>query len=171
MTQQATLILIKPDAVQKGLTGPVLTRLEEAKLSLIGVKVVRVNRKLAEVHYQALRDKPFFQDLLRHLCGELHGGAPVLALVYAGPDAIAKMRQLAGATNPEEALPTTIRGAFGRNTASGIMENVLHASADPQEAKREIALWFRPEELLESVDAPTSGAVNPALKGGVKARG
>ncbi len=149
MAEQATLVLIKPDAVQKRLTGLVLARLEDAQLQLIGAKVIRVSRALAEEHYKALREKPFFQELLQHLCGDLHGGAPVLALVYAGPEAILKVRKLAGATNPDHADPTTIRGAFGRNTLEGVMENVLHASSDDREAAREIALWFRPEELIE----------------------
>ena len=90
-------------------------------------------------------------------CGELHGGAPVLALVYAGPDAVVKVRKLAGATNPDHADPTTIRGAFGRNTLEGVMENVIHASSDDREAEREIKLWFRPDELLEPLfDMPAT---------------
>ena len=157
MREEATLVLIKPDAMQRGLMGLVLSRLEETKLALVGAKVVRVSRPLAEEHYQALREQPFFNQLLRHLCGELHGGAPVLALVYAGPGAIAKARELAGATNPEAAEPTTIRGAFGRNTAAGVMENVIHASSDAQEAEREIKLWFRPEELVVPFYPTTKG--------------
>lgn len=165
MSSEATLVLIKPDAIARGLTGLVLHRLEEAKLSMVGAKVVRVSRRLAEEHYHALRDKPFFPELLRHLCGELHGVDHVLALVYAGEDAVAKIRQLAGATNPEAAELTTIRGAFGRNTASGVMENVLHASSDAQEAEREITLWFKPEELIRPL--PFLKARGAAAKKGV----
>ena len=162
---EATLVLIKPDAIQRGLTGYVLTRLDEARLSMIGAKIVRVTRALAEDHYHALRDKPFFPDLIRHLCGELHGVDHVLAFVYAGPGAIAKVRQLAGATNPEAAEPASIRGAVGRMTTGGIMENVLHASSDEREAAREIALWFRPEELLRPLPVLASGAAGRSLKG------
>ncbi len=148
MSPEATLVLIKPDAIRRGLTGTVLSRLTDANLSLIGAKVVRVNRQLAEKHYQPLRDKPFFEELIRYICGELHGVEAIVALVYAGTGAIVKVRQIAGATNPEAAEATSIRGAYGRVTTRGVMENVLHASSDPPEAEREIKLWFRPDELL-----------------------
>lgn len=145
---ESTLVLIKPDAIRRGLTGLVLWRLSQASLSLIGAKVVRVSRALAEEHYRPLRGKPFFDEIVQHLCGQLHGVEAVLALVYAGPGAVRVIRELAGATNPEQADPKSIRGAFGRITTQGWMENVLHASSDSQEAKREVALWFKREELL-----------------------
>ncbi len=148
MADEATLVLIKPDALARGLAGAVLTRLEQLGLDLVGAKVTRVSRQLAEEHYKALRAKPFFNDLIRHLRGELHGVDYVLAFVYAGPGAIAKVRALAGATNPEQAELMSLRGSLGRMTTKGIMENVLHASSDAQEAEHEIPLWFRPEELL-----------------------
>ncbi len=148
MQDESTLVLIKPDAIQRGLAGLVLFRLSESRLALIGAKVTRVPRPLAEEHYKPLRGKPFFDELIRYICGELHGVDHVLALVYAGPEAISKVRELAGATNPEAAERTSIRGAFGRLTSSGVMENVVHASSDAQEARREITLWFGPEELL-----------------------
>lgn len=148
MKDEATLVLIKPDALARGLAGAVLTRLEQLGLDLVGAKVTRVSQELAEEHYQALRQQPFFSDLIRHLRGGLHGVDYVLVFVYAGPGAIEKVRALAGATNPEDAEPMSVRGSLGRMTTKGIMENVLHASADEQEAEREITLWFRPEELL-----------------------
>jgi nucleoside-diphosphate kinase len=148
MREETTLVLVKPDAIVRGLTGAVLSRLAEAKLTLAGAKAMRVSRELAEEHYEALKDKPFYEELLRYLCGELHGVTHVLALVYMGSGAVGRVRQLAGATNPEQADPSTIRGALGRITTKGVMENVLHASSDPQEAEREIKLWFRPDELL-----------------------
>lgn len=148
MKDEATLVLIKPDTLARGLAGAVLTRLEQLGLALVGAKVTRVSQELAEEHYQALRHKPFFSDLIRHLRGELHGVGYVLVFVYAGPGAIAKVRALAGATNPEHADPRSLRGALGRMTTKGIMENILHASANEQEAEHEIPLWFRPEELL-----------------------
>lgn len=156
MAEQATLVLIKPDAIARGLTGATLSRLEQLPLKLIGAKVTRVSQELAEVHYQALRDKPFFNELIRHLRGELHHVEYVLALVYAGQGAVAAVRQAAGATNPETAIPTSLRGSLGRMTTKGVMENILHASSDDQEAKREITLWFRPDELLVPLYASKS---------------
>lgn len=150
MASQRSLVLIKPDAIKRRLTGAVLSRLDDLNLALVGAKVVRVSRELAEEHYKPLRGKPFFDELIQYLCGALHGVDYVLALAYAGSDAVARIRQLAGATNPEAAEPTTIRGAYGRLTTKGWMENVLHASSDEQEAARELALWFQPEELLSS---------------------
>lgn len=148
MMPEATLVLVKPDAIAKNLTGAVLERIGRTNVSMIGAKILRVSLALAREHYQALAAKPFFHDLLKHLCGEIHGVDHVLAFVYAGPGAIAIVREAAGATNPEKAEPRSLRGAFGRNTAEGIMENVLHASSDSVEAEREIKLWFAPEELL-----------------------
>ena len=148
MTRQATLVLIKPDGLAKSLTGNVLTRLSEAKLEIAAAKCVRVTRELAEEHYKALRDKPFFPDLIEYLMGKYHGRKKALALVYVGESAILKVRDLSGATNPEEADPTTIRGQYGRITTQGVYENVLHASASEKEAEREIKLWFRPDEII-----------------------
>ena len=148
MSVEATLVIIKPDAIAKDLTGHVLERLGRIGASMIGAKVVRVSHALAREHYAALSQKPFFGDLIKHLCGELHHVDYVLAFVYAGPGAVSAMRETAGATNPDKADPRSLRGAYGRNTAEGIMENVLHASSDTKDAEREIKLWFRPEELL-----------------------
>ena len=148
MAVNATLVLIKPDAIQRGLAGTVLSRLESLHLEIIGAKAVRVSRELAEEHYEALRGKPFFEELLDHIQGKLHETPYVLAFVLRGPDAIGRVRQLAGATHPEQAEPTSIRGSLGRMATSGVMENVIHASSDPSEARREIPLWFKPQELL-----------------------
>lgn len=146
--EQAVLVLIKPDAIKRQLMGAVLSRLETLDLELIGAKVVRVDRELAQEHYKPLREKPFFEELTQYLCGQLHHVDFVLALVFCGEEAIHRIRQLTGATNPEAADPTTIRGAYGRVTTQGWMENLLHASSDESEAQREIPLWFHPEELL-----------------------
>ena len=151
MANQATLVIIKPDALQRGLAGEVLSRLEPLRLEIVGAKVVRVSQELAEEHYKHIKDKPFFRETVEHLKGTLHGPRYVLAFVLWGPDAVERVRRLTGATNPEKADPTTIRGALGRNLSSGLMENVLHASSDPADAQREIALWFKPEELLQDV--------------------
>lgn len=146
--QEATLVIIKPDAIQKALTGVVMARLDHLRLELIGAKMARITRAQAEEHYKHIRTKPFFEETVKHLIGELHGVSGVLMLVYWGPEAIERVRTAAGATNPEKAEPASIRGGMGRNTASGLMENVLHASSDAAEAQREIRLWFAPGELL-----------------------
>lgn len=158
--QQATLVVIKPDAIQRGLTGATLTKLDELGLQVIAAKAIRVTRELAEAHYAHLREKPFFEELLQHLRGQLHGVDSVLAFVYYGPNAVARVRDVVGATNPELATPTSIRGAYGRLTTKGVFENVVHSSSDEQEAQREIRLWFRPEELLQPV-LPTKQRVVP----------
>lgn len=150
---QKTLVLIKPDGLKKSLTGNILTKLSEARLEIVGAKVLCVSRELAEKHYEHLKGKPFFDELIRYIQGKLHGPKyeRVLALVYQGEEAINRVRQIAGATNPEEADPISIRGAYGRITTKGIYENVIHASSDPQDAEREITLWFSPEEIVDIV--------------------
>lgn len=145
---QQTLVLIKPDGLKKSLTGNILTRLSETKLEIVAAKIIRVSRELAVKHYEHMRDKPFFEELIKYIQGDLHGRRKVMAMVYWGEDAIKKVRDIAGATNPEEADPTTIRGAYGRITTKGIYENVIHTSANEQEAEREIQLWFEPYEII-----------------------
>jgi len=146
--EQAVLILIKPDGLQKSLTGNILTRLSETKLEIVAAKMVRASKELAEDHYKHLKDKPFFNDLINYLCGKLHDRLKVMALIYWGEDAIKKCRELAGATNPEEAEQTSIRGSYGRITTSGVYENVIHVSANESEAEREMKLWFEPGEII-----------------------
>jgi len=148
---QNTLVLIKPDGLKKSLTGNILTKLAETRLIIVGAKVVSVSRELAEQHYIHLKDKPFFPDLLNYIQGKMYGDdyQRVLAMVYRGDNAIQKVRDIAGSTNPEEADSTSIRGAYGRITTKGVFENVVHVSSDEGEARREIALWFRKKELLK----------------------
>jgi nucleoside-diphosphate kinase len=160
---QAVLILIKPDGLKKSLTGNILTRLSETKLEIVAAKMVRVSKELAEAHYVHLKDKPFFNDLIKYLQGELHDRRKVMALVYWGKDAIKKCRELAGATNPEEAESTSIRGSYGRITTSGVYENVIHVSSDAPEAEREIKLWFQPEEIIVDL-YPAKESVEKAYK-------
>jgi nucleoside-diphosphate kinase len=149
MTQQ-TLVLIKPDGLKKSLTGNVLTRLSETKLDIVASKIVRVSKELAEQHYALLKDKPFFPDLIKYIMGEYHK-KKVMALVYWGEDAINNVRKICGATNPEEADPVSIRGAYGRITTKGVYENVIHASTNEAEAEREIKLWFVPDEVIVDI--------------------
>ncbi|MDD5465612.1 MAG: nucleoside-diphosphate kinase [Candidatus Omnitrophica bacterium] len=145
---QAVLILIKPDGLKKSLTGNILTRLSETKLEIVAAKMVRVSKELAEDHYRHLKDKPFFDEIIKYLRGELHDRKKVMALVYWGNDAIKKCRDLAGSTNPEEAESTSIRGSYGRITTGGVYENVIHVSSNDSEAEREIKLWFSPDEII-----------------------
>lgn len=145
---QSVLILIKPDGLKKSLTGNILTRLSETKLEIVAAKIIVVSKELAEEHYIHLKEKPFFEELIKYLQGELHNRRKVMALVYWGPEAIAKCRTLAGSTNPEEADPTSIRGSYGRITTKGLYENVIHVSSDEKDAEREIKLWFNPAEII-----------------------
>ena len=144
---ELTLVLIKPDGLKKSLTGNILTRLSETKLDIVASKIVQVSRELAVQHYCHLKDKPFFPELIDYLMGSFHK-RKVMAMVYGGESAISKVRELAGATNPEEADPVSIRGAYGRITTKGVYENVIHASTNCEEAEREIKLWFEPDEVI-----------------------
>lgn len=146
--KEATLVIIKPDGLKKSLTGDILSRLSKTTLKIIAAKVIQVSDDLARSHYGHLKDKPFFGELLRYICGRLHGENRVMALVYYGKDAIKRVREIAGATNPEEADPVSVRGAYGRILTSGLYENVIHASSSLDEAEREIKLWFEPEEIV-----------------------
>jgi len=160
---QAVLILIKPDGLKKSLTGNILTRLSETKLEIVAAKMVRVPRSLAEEHYKHLKDKPFFAEIIKYLQGELHDRKKVMALIYWGEDAIKKCRELAGATNPEEAESTSIRGSYGRITTSGVYENVIHVSSNESEAQREIKLWFDPKDIIVDL-YPTKETVEKEIK-------
>lgn len=151
MNEQATLVIIKPDGLKKSLTGNILSRLSEAKLKIIGAKIMAVDVALADKHYHHLKDQSFYPELSKYITGALHGENRVMALVYWGESAIVKVRELAGATNPEEADPVSIRGAYGRILTTGLFENVIHASSDEPEAKREIQLWFEPEEIVQEL--------------------
>ena len=145
---EQTLVVIKPDGLSKSLTGNILTRLSETKLEIAAAKVLRVSRALAEEHYRALTQKPFFEEVIKYIMGDYHPRKKVLAMVYMGPDAIQKVRELSGATNPEEADSVTIRGQYGRITTKGVYENVIHTSSSLADAEREIKLWFNPDEIL-----------------------
>ncbi|OIO72332.1 MAG: hypothetical protein AUJ85_10310 [Elusimicrobia bacterium CG1_02_37_114] len=151
--KQHTLVVVKPDGLKKSLTGNILTRLSETKLRIIGSKVVKVSKELAERHYAHLKNHPYFDEIIKYLQGEPYGKEyrRVLAFVYEGEGAIEKVRQLAGKTNPEEADPTSIRGQYGRITTKGTYENVIHCSANEEESEKEIKLWFEPDEIVEEI--------------------
>jgi nucleoside-diphosphate kinase len=164
MAIEQTLILVKPDGLVKSLTGNVISRLAEAKLTIMGAKVMRVSRELAEKHYEHLKEKPFFEELIQYIMGEVHKTYRVLALVYQGENAISKIRDVVGDTNPELANPVSIRGAYGRITTNGVFENVVHASSSPEDAEKEIKLWFQPDEIVEDLYPVKEVAINSVKK-------
>lgn len=149
--EERVLVLIKPDGLIKSLTGDIISKLSETTLRIVGAKIVNVSKELAEQHYAHLKEsKPkIFEETLRYIMGEFHTNR-VLALVYKGEDAIEKVRNIAGKTNPEEAEPTSIRGKYGRiNSKTGVFENVIHASDSVENAEKEISLWFDKTEIVE----------------------
>jgi len=130
---EKTLVLLKPDAVQRQLIGPLLTRFEQRGLKIVAMKLVQVSQELAEAHYAVHRERPFFNDLITYITS-----GPVVALVLEGPSAIQAARKTMGATNPVEAVPGTIRGDYSLE----IGRNLVHGSDGPETAKAEIELWF-----------------------------
>lgn len=140
MAIERTLILIKPDAMQRRLAGRLITRLEEKGLKLIGLKLLKITPELARKHYAEHVEKPFYPGLERFITS-----APVIAICAAGPEAIRVVRDLMGPTNGRDATPGTIRGDFGVSRQF----NLIHGSDGPESAQREIAIYFRPEELLD----------------------
>jgi len=136
---ERTLVLVKPDGVQRLLVGRILARFEERGLKLVGLKLVHVDRALAEQHYAVHREKPFFGGLVDFITS-----SPLVAVALDGPNAIAVVRSMVGATRPHEAAPGTIRGDFALETA----QNLIHASDGPETAAMELALWFSPDELI-----------------------
>lgn len=135
---EQTLVLIKPDGVQRGLVGPILTRFEARGLKIVGLKLLQVPRELAEKHYAVHQGKSFYDGLIRYITS----GA-VVALVLEGTNAIAAVRKSVGATKAFEAEPGSIRGDF----ALEVGRNLVHASDGPDTAKEEVALWFAAGEL------------------------
>jgi nucleoside-diphosphate kinase len=147
MKKVPALVIIKPEGLYRALVGEVLNKFSETDLDMVAMRLVEVTRPQAEEHYKNIQNQPFFKGVINHLMGKYHEGAKVVVIVYYGKDAIRKCRKMAGATNPEEADPQSIRGAFGRVTKDGIYENVVHVSSDAEEAKREIRLWLSPEDI------------------------
>lgn len=136
---QRTFVAIKPDGVQRGLVGEIVSRFEKRGLKLVGMKFMQVTKELAETHYGEHKGKPFFDGLV----GFITSG-PVVAMVLEGKDAIAIARNTIGATNPSAANPGTIRGDF----AVEIGRNIVHGSDGPESAKREIGIFFTDSELV-----------------------
>src|SRR6266446_5509502 len=144
---QQTLILLKPDCVQRRLVGNLVQRFEQKGMRLAALKLVQASRELAEKHYAVHKGKPFYESLLQFLTA-----GPTVAMVWEGREAVAVARTLIGPTDGTKAAPATIRGDF----AISVQNNLVHGSDSPENAKAEIALWFRPEELVsyEPVDRP-----------------
>jgi nucleoside-diphosphate kinase len=136
---QQTLVLIKPDAVQRGLVGEITARLERRGLRLVAARFRRVPRSLAEEHYAIHKGKPFYAGLVDYITS-----SPVMAMVWEGPEAVAAVRQTMGATRPTEAAPGTVRHDFGLE----IGRNLTHASDSPATAEFEVRLWFPSDELV-----------------------
>jgi len=137
---ERTLVLVKPDGVQRGLVGEVISRLERRGLRLVAAKFMTVSRQLAETHYAVHKGKPFYDGLIAYITS-----APVMAMVWEGPQAVAAVRQTMGATRPTEAAPGTLRHDF----ALEVGRNLTHASDEGANAAKEVELWFRKEELVQ----------------------
>lgn len=141
---EKTFIMLKPDAVQRGLVGQVISRFEAKGCKLVGMKLMKVDRGLAEEHYAEHRGKGFFEPTVAYIMS-----SPVVAMVWEGKNVVAIARELMGSTNPANANPGSIRGSYGMD----ISRNVIHGSDSVTSAEREIALYFKPEELLSYAKA------------------
>lgn len=137
---ERSLIILKPDAVQRGLIGPILTRIEQRGLRIAGMKLMQIDESLARRHYAIHEGKAFFDSLITYITS-----GPVVVLVVTGRNVIEIVRSMVGATNPVKAAPGTIRGDF----ALEIGRNLIHASDSPENGEMEVSLFFRPEELVE----------------------
>lgn len=140
MATERTLILFKPDAVQRRLCGRLLTRIEERGLKIVGMKMLQVTQELSREHYAEHVEKPFYP-----LLEEFITSAPVVALAIEGPEAVRVMRDMLGKTNGRDAAPGTIRGDYGLSRQM----NLVHGSDSPEAAKRELAIYFKSEELFD----------------------
>jgi nucleoside-diphosphate kinase len=137
---ERTLILVKPDGVQRGLTGEIISRFERRGLKLAGMKFIQMSQELAEEHYGVHKERPFYKSLVEYITS-----GPIVAMVWEGNDAIAAARSTMGATNPVAANPGTIRGDFGME----IGRNLVHGSDSPENAVKEVNLFFDPSELVD----------------------
>ena len=133
MAVQQTLVLIKPDAVQRGLIGEIVARFERKGLTVAGMRLVQADQALAEQHYAVHSDKPFFKDLIAFITG-----SPLVAIALAGEEAVSVVRNLVGATDGRKAAPGTVRGDFGISVGA----NLVHGSDSEENAQTELALWF-----------------------------
>jgi len=135
-----SLVLIKPDAIQRGLAGEIISRLENKGLKIVAVKMLCMDKALAQRHYAVHKDKPFFNELVDFITS-----GPVIAMVLQDDDAVKVIRQTMGETDPAKAMPGTIRGDFGGD----ISHNLIHGSDSVENARSEIALFFSAEEIVD----------------------
>ena len=149
---QRTLVLVKPDGVQRGLIGEIISRLEARGLKAVGMKLLQMDRPMAEKHYGVHRERPFFKGLVEFITS-----GPLVAMVWEGPDAVAMVRNTMGKTNPLEAAPGTIRA----DLAVDIGRNLVHGSDSPETAKTEIALFFKASELVSYQRATETWIIEP----------
>ena len=140
MINESTLVLIKPDGVNRALIGKVIEKLESTGLKITGMKLILIDKDLASKHYEEHKDKPFFSSLVNFITS-----SPVVALALNGENAIQKTRTMMGSTNPLESSPGTIRGDFGLS----LEKNVIHGSANENDALREIKLYFSEDEIID----------------------
>ncbi len=136
---ERTFVLVKPDGIQRGLVGEIMARLERRGLRLTAAKFMAVSQELAETHYGIHKGKPFYDGLIEYITS-----APVMAMVWEGPNAVAAVRQTMGATRPTEAAPGSVRHDFGLEVG----RNITHASDSVENGKLETELWFKAEELV-----------------------
>ena len=137
---ERSLVLVKPDGVQRALIGEVITRLERRGLRLVAAKFMAVSKELAETHYAIHKGKPFYDGLISYITS-----APVMAMAWEGPNAVAAIRQTMGATRPTEAAPGSLRHDF----ALEVGRNLTHASDTVENGEKEVALWFKKDELVD----------------------
>ena len=137
MDSQRIFILVKPDGVERGLVGEILGRIEAKGYKLEDLRYMRAKEEVLRVHYAHLADKPFFAEIVRYMTR-----GPVVAAVFSGANVIEGVRALAGATNPTQAVPGSIRGDLAREWGHGNIENLVHASDSEENAEKEISLWF-----------------------------
>ena len=136
---ERTYLMVKPDGVQRGICGEIVSRFEKKGLKLVAMKLMVIPKEVAENHYGEHKDKPFFPSLISYITS-----GPVLAMVWEGESAVSVCRNMMGRTNPKESAPGTIRGDFGMQTGM----NIIHGSDSVESAEREISIFFRPEELV-----------------------
>jgi nucleoside-diphosphate kinase len=117
---------------------------------MVGLKLVAVKKHLAEKHYEIHKEKPFYSDLVKYILGEFHNIKSIIAIVYEGENAINKLREYAGKTNPDDAEPLSLRGRYGKiNSKTKNWDNIMHISDSPENAEKEILIWFDDDELVE----------------------
>ncbi|MEJ2776735.1 nucleoside-diphosphate kinase [Sulfolobaceae archaeon RB850M] len=142
MTTQRTFVMIKPDGVKRRLVGEIISRFEKRGLNIIGLKMVQMDRSIAEKLYEEHKGKSFFEELINYVTS-----GPVVCMVVEGDEAVSVVRKMIGNTDPKEAPPGTIRGDYALSKA----ENVIHASDSEEKAKREMSIFFSEDELIKSV--------------------